>query len=394
MKPSLLVRSLDLSPWLTELRRDFHRHPELAFKEFRTARRVAKELEAMGIPCEREVGGTGVVARIGGEGPSVALRADMDALPITEVPGREYGSTISGVMHACGHDAHTAILLGVASILSSMELPGPVVLLFQPGEEVAEGAASMVEAGVLEKHDVRAVFGLHVHIPLPVGQVGVNLDRCCASVDNFRAVIKGKKAHGAYPHLGKDAIVMAGQVLVQIQSIVSREIDPLDGAVVTVGSINGGSAPNIIADQVAMEGTLRSHRPEVRELLSRRIREIISSVASCGGGEGEVSFGNRCPSVINDRGMAEMVLLSARELLGNDKTVIIDRPTMGGEDCAFFMERVPGAFFRLGAGNEERGLVHSVHTAEFDLDEGCLPIGVAMMADLAHRWHETGHAAR
>lgn len=386
MTSPTLVRAMKLSPWLSDLRRDFHRHPELAFTETRTSERVAEELGKMGIDCERGVGGTGVVARIGGDGPAVALRGDMDALPITEVPGREYGSTVPGIMHACGHDAHTAILLGTASLLSSMELPGSVVLMFQPGEEVAKGASAMMESGFLGRHDVRAVLGLHVHIPLSVGQIGVNMDRCCASVDNFRAVIKGKKAHGAYPHLGKDAIVMAGQALVQLQSIVSREVDPLDGAVVTVGSISGGSAPNIIADQVVMEGTLRSHRAEDRRLLSRRLGEILSSVASCCGGDVELSFDNGCPALVNDRSMAEMVIASGRELLG-DGVVVLDHPTMGGEDFAFFMERFPGAFFRLGAGCQEKGIVHSAHTAEFDLDEGCLPIGVAMMTDLSLRWH-------
>lgn len=386
MTSPIFDRALELSPWLSGLRRDFHRHPELAFAEARTSARVVDELRNMGIVCEGGVAGTGVVARIGGDGPAVALRADMDALPITEVPGREYGSTVPGVMHACGHDAHTAILLGAASLLSSMELPGPVVLLFQPGEEVAKGAFAVVESGVLERHDVRATFGLHVHIPLPVGQIGVNMDRCCASVDNFRAVMRGKKAHGAYPHLGKDAIAMAGQALVQLQSIVSREIDPLNGAVVTVGSISGGSAPNIIADQVVMEGTLRSHRSEDRRLLSRRLGEILSSVASCCGGDAELSFDDGCPAVVNDRSMAEMVIASGRDLLG-DGVVILERPTMGGEDFAFFMERLPGAFFRLGAGCEEKGIVNSAHTAEFDLDERCLSIGVAMMTDLSLRWH-------
>lgn len=382
-------RAMDLASWLRDLRRDFHRYPELSMKEFRTSEKVAEVLTDLGIPFEKGVGGTGVVARIGGAGPAVALRADMDALPMTETVGREYGSICPGVMHSCGHDAHTAILLGAGSLLSSMDLPGPVVLVFQPGEEIAEGASAMVDGGFMESHDIGAIFGLHVHIPLSAGQIGVNRDRCCASVDNFRAVIRGRKAHGAYPNLGKDAIVMAGQALVQLQSVVSREMDPLDGAVLTVGTIHGGTAPNIISDEVVMEGTLRSHRPQDRELLSRRVVEIVSSVASCGGGEAEVSFNKGCPAVINDPSMSDMILSVGRDLLGDSEVTVLERPTMGGEDFSFFSRKVPGGFFRLGAGSQEKGIIYPAHTSDFDIDEDCLPVGAAMLTELALRWHRS-----
>ena len=382
-------RAMDLASWLRDLRRDFHRYPELSMKEFRTSEKVAEVLTDLGIPFEKGVGGTGVVARIGGAGPAVALRADMDALPMTETVGKEYGSICPGVMHSCGHDAHTAILLGAGSLLSSMDLPGPVVLVFQPGEEIAEGASAMVDAGFMESHDIGAIFGLHVHIPLSAGQIGVNRDRCCASVDNFRAVIRGRKAHGAYPNLGKDAIVMAGQALVQLQSVVSREMDPLDGAVLTVGTIHGGTAPNIISDEVVMEGTLRSHRPQDRELLSRRVVEIVSSVASCGGGEAEVSFNKGCPAVINDPSMSDMILSVGRDMLGDSEVTVLERPTMGGEDFSFFSRKVPGGFFRLGAGSQEKGIIYPAHTSDFDIDEDCLPVGAAMLTELALRWHRS-----
>lgn len=382
-------RAMDLASWLRDLRRDFHRYPELSMKEFRTSEKVAEVLTDLGIPFEKGVGGTGVVARIGGTGPAVALRADMDALPMTETVGKEYGSICPGVMHSCGHDAHTAILLGAGSLLSSMDLPGPVVLVFQPGEEIAEGASAMVDAGFMESHDIGAIFGLHVHIPLSAGQIGVNRDRCCASVDNFRAVIRGRKAHGAYPNLGKDAIVMAGQALVQLQSVVSREMDPLDGAVLTVGTIHGGTAPNIISDEVVMEGTLRSHRPQDRELLSRRVVEIVSSVASCGGGEAEVSFNKGCPAVINDPSMSDMILSVGRDLLGDSEVTVLERPTMGGEDFSFFSRKVPGGFFRLGAGSQEKGIIYPAHTSDFDIDEDCLSVGAAMLTELALRWHRS-----
>ena len=392
MRGDLLNRAVELSPWLVELRRDFHRHPELAFQEFRTSAKVAEVLKSLDVPFETGIAETGVVARLGGAGPSVALRADMDALPLTECEGREYRSTVEGVMHGCGHDAHTAILLGVARLLSGMELPGPIVLIFQPAEEVAGGGAAVVRSGVLERNEVKAVFGLHVTVPLEVGTIGVNRERCCASVDNFRAVIRGKKAHGAYPHLGRDAVVMAGQALVQLQSLVSREIDPLEGAVVTVGSVHGGTAPNIIADEVVMEGTVRSYLPEQRGYLTDRVKEITTSVASAGGGSAEVAVRRGSPAVVNDPAMAEMVLSVGRDFLGFESASFLDRPTMGGEDFSYLSEAVPGAFFRLGSGNEERGIVHPAHTSDFDVDEGCLPVGAAMMAELALRWHEEGRS--
>lgn len=387
---NLLEESLNFKEWLRGLRRDIHRHPELAFMENRTARKVVSELEGFGLEPVTGVAGSGVVVLIRGgfPGPTVALRADMDALPIQETSGRDYGSENPGVMHACGHDAHTAMLLGAARLLvgQAPTLAGSVLLIFQPAEENIEGARKIVEEGILEKYAVQAIFGLHVFNDLPAGTVGINRDRTCAAVDNFVARILGSKAHGAYPHNGSDAILTAARVVDHLQSLVSRETSPMDTAVVTVGVFHGGTAPNVLADEVILEGTLRSHSPATREKLRRRVTETVKSLSALAGGEGTVEIKPGCPALTNDAVLAEMMLEVSSGLTGPDSSIWLKEPTMGGEDFSFYLEKVPGVFARLGSGTAGEKYGSSAHTSEFDIDEGCLPLGAALLAGVAMEW--------
>lgn len=389
---SLIDEAKKLSPWLIGLRRDLHRHPELSLQEFRTSEKVCSILSEFGIPYDTGFAKTGVIATLEGNepGPCIALRADMDALPLQECPGRSYGSENRGIMHACGHDAHTAILLGAARLLRERlkDIKGKIVLLFQPAEESIGGARMMVEEGIFEKFGIQAVFGLHVHGDIPCGYMGINRDRVCASVDNFRGIIKGNKAHGAYPHQGNDAVVAAGQIVVLLQTVVSRQVNPLEGAVLTIGSIHGGTAPNIIADEVVIEGTLRTHSSENRDLLIKRVREIISGTAATMNCNADVEIIRGTPALTNDLELALMVRAVSAEVLGEEKALLLETPTMGGEDFAYYLEKVKGAFYRLGSGNEEKGITSPGHSSEFDIDEDCLPIGVALQTAVALRWLE------
>jgi amidohydrolase len=381
----LLAAAESILPWLVEIRRDLHRHPELGLEEFRTAAKVAERLDELGIEHRDGLGGTGILGVIPGDpaGPVVALRADLDALPLQDHKDVPYRSTIPGRMHACGHDVHTAILLGAARLLVERgarlgRLPGAVKLLFQPAEETVGGARLLIAEGVLEDPKVDRIFGLHVDAGLPVGQVGVRYGQRNASSDNLTIVVHGRSAHGAYPSPGVDAIVAAAQVVSALQTVVSRNVDGRDAAVVTLGTIHGGTQGNIVANRVELVGTVRCLDPKIRELVLRRVREVAEGVAGGFGARAEVTIEPSYDPLVNHDIAVDEVRAAASDLLGREAVHVVPRPNMGVEDFGFYLSHVPGAFSSLGVRNEERGIVHPVHHELFDADERALAIGAAL----------------
>lgn len=382
-REEILKTSNDLKSWLIDIRRDIHKYPELGMDEYRTRDKIIEHLTAMGIPYEKDIANTAVVGLIKGEkeGKTVALRADMDALPIQELNDVPYKSIHDGKMHACGHDAHTTILLGAARVLNDHKdkLHGNVKLFFQPAEETVGGAKPMIEDGVMENPKVEAVFGVHVAPELPTGEVAVKYGQMNASSDTIIIKVKGNNAHGAYPHTGTDAIVIAAQVINTLQTIVSRNVDPREAAVISIGVIEGGTQKNIVAEEVNMIGTVRTLDPNVRDLVLARVEEVLKNTTRSMGGSYEFEIGtDGYAALINDDDMVNLVYQSATDLLGAEKVSTMRTPSMGVEDFSYFAAAAPGAFYRVGCGNEEKGIIHGAHTGKFDIDENCLPIGVAM----------------
>lgn len=382
-KEQVWQQAQEILPWLIEVRRDFHQYPEIGLEEFRTQEQVMRYLDEMGIPYTKSAG-TGIVGLIQGgrPGATVALRGDMDALPILEAEDREYRSKIPGKMHACGHDAHMTCLLGAARILNTYkaELAGNVKVFFQPAEETVGGALPMIKEGVLENPKVDAVFGLHVSSDIPAGHIGVKYGQMNASSDDLSIIVRGENGHGAYPHSGRDAIVIAAHVITALQTIVSRNVDPRRAAVITIGMISGGTANNILAQEVKLTGTIRTLEPSVREQVKERIQEVAALTARALGGEAEVTYEEGYTSLINNDALVDLVKRNGEELLGEHHVRVNELPNMGVEDFAYFAESVPGAFFHLGVRNEETGCVYPVHHPNFDLDERSLAVGAAMQA--------------
>jgi len=373
---------------LIDIRRDIHENPELGFDLFKTSQKVKDFLSKEGIEFY-EVAQTGICAIIRGCGiKTIALRADMDALPLQDKKTCDYASKISGKMHACGHDAHTTILLGVAKILNGMrdELRGNVKLFFEPAEETTGGAPLMIKEGVLENPNVDAVMGLHVEEWLEAGTVGLKRGVAYAASNPFTIKIIGKGGHGASPHMTIDPIVIASNVIMSLQNIVSREIPPTDPAVITIGSIHGGTAQNIIPEDVTISGIIRTMKSEHRQYIKTRLVEVVEGIVSSMRGKCEIDIEESYPCLYNNDVLAEMFENKASELIGEDNVCKLDQPTMGVESFAYFSMERPALFYFLGSGNKEKGILNPAHGSLFDIDESCLSIGVAMQCNLAYEF--------
>jgi amidohydrolase len=368
-------------------RRTIHSHPEMAYTERQTSTLVQARLRSLGIPFRADVAETGVVAEVKGalgDGPCVLLRADMDALPIEEKSGVAFASEVPGVMHACGHDAHTAMLLGAAQLLldRSDRFAGTVKLMFQPAEEGGAGAARMIEEGVLGDPKVEAAFMLHVRPEIAAGQVSYGAGTLMAGADGFTITVQGRGGHAARPHQAVDPIVVGAQIVVALQTLVSREVDPTVPAVVTIGSFVAGNASNVIPDSAVLRGTVRAFDPTLFAHLEDRVREVAATVAAAMRASVTVEFELSYPPATCDPAMAERLGESARSLLGAD-AVLNSKPVMGAEDFAFVLQKVPGAMLWLGVKDPDWAEPKPLHTATFDIDESALPIGSAAMAGVA-----------
>lgn len=381
MNDQLLKSLVDAEKdWIINLRRTLHRIPENGFQEYKTQRVIMETLDEIGIPYTTER--TWVIGLIEGEHPgeTVALRADMDALPLSEPDGCPFRSEHKGMMHACGHDAHVAMALGAAKVLYGLRehIHGKVKLLFQPAEETDGGAEPMVKAGAMENPHVDRVYGIHVMPHLPVGKVETRAGTLNASTDTVKITIRGKAGHGAYPDLGTDAIVCAAQVITALQTVVSRNVSPLQSAVLTIGVIEGGTAQNIICDEVRMRGTLRTANAELRAMMKQRIAAIAENIAQGMGCEAEVNIIPGYAALVNDDAEAERVKRIAGRLLGEANVVNKAAPSMGGEDFSFFSDCAPGAFFHVGCVSPEWMPAPPLHSRDFHIDENCLTIGTLM----------------
>lgn len=366
--------------WIISMRRKLHRIPEDGFKEFKTQRAIMDALDEIGVPYTTER--TWVIGLIDGghPGETVAIRADMDALPLVESEGCPFRSEHEGMMHACGHDAHVAMALGAAKVLNSLreQIHGKVKFLFQPAEETDGGAEPMVKAGAMENPHVDRVYGLHVMPHLPVGKIETRAGTLNASTDTVKLTIRGKAGHGAYPEQGTDAIICAAQVITALQSVVSRNVSPLQSAVLTIGKIEGGTAQNIICDEVRMRGTLRTANAELRAMMKQRIAAITQSVAVGMGCEAEVDIIPGYAALVNNDDEAARVKRVAGRLIGTENVVDKPAPSMGGEDFSFFSDCAPGAFFHIGCVSPEWMPAPPLHSKDFRIDEDCLTIGTLM----------------
>jgi amidohydrolase len=372
---------------IIEWRRDFHKHPELSFEEKRTSKIVAEFLKSCGLRVKENVNGYGVVADLIGaeKGPTVAFRADMDALPIQEETGLPFASEVPGVMHACGHDGHTAILMGAAKLLSSQKdkLRGNVRFIFQPAEEVNPGGAfGMIQEGAL--NGVEAVFGLHLWSELPSGTFRTCYGPMMAATDRFIIEVGGKGGHGAMPHKTIDSIVIASNLVMSSQQIISRYIDPLESGVVTFGVLNSGTAFNIIANKAVLEGTTRSFAPEVRETLQKKLVELTDGLAKIHGATIKIDYQRGYPAVVNHEREVDIILDSARGVFGPENTGIM-KPNMVGEDFSYYLKEIPGAFCFVGAGDPNKPM-YPHHHPRFQIDESVLPLAAEWFCRLAMKY--------
>ncbi len=375
-----LHKAQEIKEQLIVWRRNFHANPELGFEEYETSKFIKAFLQSEGIEYT-EVSGTGICAIIKGRGDkTIGLRADIDALPLEDKKGCEYSSKVKGRMHACGHDAHTTILLGAAKLLNSVkeELKGNVKLFFEPAEETVGGARFMIREGVLENPHVDCVIGLHVDENTQVGKVGIKRGVVNAASNPFTIKIKGKGGHGAHPEDTVDPIVIASTVILSLQTIVSREIPPQDPAVVTIGSIHGGTAQNIIPEEVTLSGIIRTMRTEHREYVKKRLQEIVQGIALSMRGDCEINIEESYPCLYNNDEVLDLVESSAKNIIGEENIRKLKNPSMGVESFAYFSMERPSAFYFLGVRNEGNGIIHPAHGSLFDIDEEALPIGVAI----------------
>ncbi|HSN94846.1 MAG TPA: M20 family metallopeptidase [Anaerolineaceae bacterium] len=384
----ILDEARDLLPQISKDRRYLHQHPELAFNEFDTARFVANRLETLGFSVTNGIGKTGVIGLSQAEAdkPVIMLRFDMDALPILEDNEVAYKSLEEGHMHACGHDAHIASGLAIADLIMRYrsEFPATIKLVFQPAEEIGAGAMAMIEDSVLENPRPDYVLGMHVWNEKPIGWLGLTAGPVMAGCDELSIKIEGKGGHGGVPNLVKDPILAAANVIMSLQSIVSRNLSPFDSAVLSIGSIHAGSVSNIIPPIVEMLATLRTYSPEGREIMLRRAKEIVEQVSAGMGCKGTLENRGTIPPTINDPEVTK-VALEASRAMGLDLTVDENYRTAGSEDMSYFLERIPGIFIFIGSANGGEGKDFPHHHPRFDIDERCLPIGIALMLETTRR---------
>ena len=380
--------ALKLAPRLIEIRRHLHSHPELSGQEYHTSAYVAGVISSSGVHVKEAVGKTGVVGEVQGHGSDrrlLAIRTDMDALPINERTGLEFTSRATGVMHACGHDVHTTVGLGTAMVLSELasQLPGNVRLLFQPAEETAQGASWMIADGVME--NVSAILSVHVFPSIPAGKVGIRYGALTAAADELEITIIGESGHGARPHEAIDAIWIAAQVITTLQQAISRTQNPLRPVVLSIGQITGGRAPNVIADRVKLLGSVRSLHPETRTNLPGWIEKIVANICHSYGAQYEMSYRPGVPGVQNNIGLSQILQTAAEEAWGSDRVLVLTEPSLGAEDFSRYLEHAPGAMFRLGVGYEDR-TNYPLHHPQFEVNEAAIVTGVVTLAYAAVKY--------
>ncbi|MEC4817819.1 MAG: M20 family metallopeptidase [Scytonema sp. PMC 1069.18] len=381
--------AIKIAPRLIEIRRHLHAHPELSGQEYQTAAFVAGVLSSSGLQVQEGVGKTGVIGELPGNGQDsrlLAIRTDMDALPICERTALEFTSRTQGIMHACGHDVHTTVGLGTAMVLSQMaeELPGKIRFLFQPAEEIAQGASWMVQDKAME--NVSGILGVHVFPSIQAGSIGVRYGALTAAADDLEIIIIGESGHGARPHEAVDAIWIASQVITTLQQAISRTQNPLRPVVVTIGKIEGGRAPNVIADTVKLQGTVRSLHPETRANLPQWIEHIVANVCHSYKAKYEVNYRQGVPSVQNDYSLTQLLQSAAEEAWGSDRVQVLPEPSLGAEDFSVYLEHAPGSMFRLGVGFKDRILNYPLHHPLFDIDESAIITGVVTLAYTAFKY--------
>lgn len=391
MSPTIDDRIANVLPDVTAFRRDLHAHPELSWKEFETARKIRERLARLPrlriLPPLLE---TDVVALLNEDRPGrcIALRADIDALPIQEESNHPFISTVPGVMHACGHDGHTSVLLGTAMVLSQMadELPGRVKFIFQPAEEDGGGGGRLCERGVLDSPKVDAAVALHAWPMQPVGTIAIRPGPVTAANNEFVITVRGRGGHGAYPHRCVDPIVIAAEIVLSLQTIVARMVPPLDCAVVTVGQINAGTATNIIPAECELKGTIRYYRAETGEQIRERLRTIADSIARAHGAEAMVSIRLGYPSLNNDQSLTELVMAAAGKVVGVDRIITTEDPSMGAEDFAFYAQKVPASMFRLGVRPPGMDSYPGLHHPQFNFTDDALPVGIRILCEVTRRF--------
>jgi len=373
--------------YLVKVRRELHMTPELGFQEFKTSKIIQRELKSLGIPFK--VFGTGVVGLLKGKtkGKTIAVRADIDALPVCEETGVSFASKNKGRMHACGHDTHITCVLGTAKLLAGMKdkIKGNVKFLFQPAEEMAcqgrDGAKEMIKAGAMKNPKPDAVIALHVDIPLEAGKISVTYGPVFANADFFKIIVLGKGAHGALPERGVDPVVTAAAMIMNLQSIVSRNVPASEPAVVSVTMIHGGETANVIPPFVKLEGTSRSLNEKTRQLIKAKMKKIVSETAKVYGAKAEFIYDEDYPAFSNNENMMKVFERAGVRLLGKKNVILEKKPSLGGENFSYFAKLAPGGFIRLGVGNKKKGIVNSLHHPKFNIDETSLPVGAAVLAE-------------
>lgn len=394
MLPRIKHLAKTLTPRLIEIRRHLHSHPELSGQEHQTAAYVAGVLSSSGLQVQQAIGKLGVLGEIQGQGGDprcLAIRTDMDALPIQERTDLEFASKLPGVMHACGHDVHTTVGLGAAMVLAEIadQLPGAVRFLFQPAEEVAEGARWMIADGAMDR--VSAILSLHVFPSIPAGTIAVRYGALTAAADDLEITILGESGHGARPHEAIDAIWIAAQVITALQQAISRTQNPLRPVVLTIGQITGGRAANVIADRVQLRGTVRSLHPETSEKLPNWIEQIVASICQPYGARYQVNYKRGVPSVQNASSLTQLIELAAQEALGYDHVQVLPEPSLGAEDFSLYLNHAPGAMFRLGVGFQDRPN-YPLHHPQFQVDETAIQVGVITLAYSAYKFWQSSYA--